>query len=90
MFWGINMDIINGIIKVLVSALDFLLPKLNLSPAFISGLDNAITLFIGILKTASFFVPLDVLVICITAMLVVDNFAILTRIGQFILKMIRG
>jgi len=74
------MDIINAILKFIVTILDKLLPALGVSDNFYNIADSAFSSFVGILKTASFFVPLDVLVLCMTTMLIVDNFAIMSRL----------
>lgn len=84
------MDIINNLLTFLLSLLDKLLPALNVDSAFLNMLDNAISVVLGFYYTASWFVPLDVAVACYTVMLVVDNWSFLLRIGQSILKLIRG
>ncbi|WDV44502.1 hypothetical protein PV797_06805 [Clostridiaceae bacterium M8S5] len=84
------MSIINTIVKWIISKLDKILPIFSLSENFLNGLDNAITFLIDLLEKANYFIPLDVFVLCLTAMLVVDNFALLMRLGQWVVKTIRG
>jgi len=84
------MSVINSLLKFILILLGKLLPVLNIPNSFISSIDGMVTFFIQILRTASFFVPLDILVMCLTVMFVVDNFALLSRIVQYVLKLIRG
>jgi len=84
------MSVINKILSFLITVLDRILPALNLSQEFIDGFDNFITWLIGLYASASFFIPLDIFVICMTALLLVDGFALGMRVGQFVLKLIRG
>lgn len=84
------MDIVNSILGFIVSVLDTVLPALGVPDEFFLMADSAISTLIGIIQVASFFIPLDIFVLCFTVMLIVDNFAILMRIGQFILKLVRG
>lgn len=84
------MSVINSLLKFILGLLGKLLPALNVPLGFMSSLDGMVSFFIQILRTASFFVPLDVLVICLTVMFVVDNFVLLSRVVQYILKLVRG
>lgn len=84
------MSAINAILKFLLGLLGKLLPALNVPPNFLSAMDGMVNFFIQILRTASFFIPLDILILCLGVMFVVDNFALLSRVVQYILKLIRG
>ncbi len=74
----------------IVGLLDSLLPTLNLPQDFIDSLDSGITVIIDLLEGANYFLPLDVLVVCFTAMLIADNFTLLMRIGQWVIELVRG
>lgn len=84
------MDLVNALLSSVIGFLDKFLPVLGFSPQFMSSLDNALSTIIGIIQGAGYFLPLDIMVLCFSAMLIVDNFALLTRVGQFVIKLIRG
>lgn len=84
------MDVINSIMAFILSILDSVLPSLGFDDSFLSLLDSAFTTIISLLETANYFLPLDVMVVCFSAMLVVDNFALLMRIGQWFIRTLRG
>lgn len=84
------MLIINKIMEFIVSILDSMLPTLNLPPEFVTALDSGITVMIDLLEGASYFLPLDVFVVCMSAMLIADNFTLIIRLGQYVIELIRG
>lgn len=84
------MGIINAVLSFILGLLGRILPVLGFSTDFLSKLDNAISWFISLLQSASYFIPLDVFVVCMSVMLVFDNWALMFRVGQFIVKLIRG
>jgi hypothetical protein len=84
------MELVNKLLEYLVIFLDKVLPILNLPDSFYTTLDTGMSSFIELLRMGAYFIPLDILVLCISVMLIVDNFALLTRIGQFLIKLIRG
>lgn len=84
------MDIINKVLEFIISILDSILPTLNLSPKFLIMLDSAITTIISILEKANYFLPLDVMVVCFSVMTIADNFTLFIRIGQWIIRTVRG
>lgn len=84
------MVVINKIMEFIIGLLDTLLPTLNLPDDFITALDSGITVIIGLLEGANYFLPLDVLVICFTVMLIADNFTLIMRIGQWVIELVRG
>lgn len=84
------MDVINFLMEKIVGFIDSILPSMGFSTEFLSGLDNALSTLIGLVQGAGYFIPLNVVAICFGAMLVVDNFALLSRVGQFVIKLIRG
>lgn len=84
------MSIINAIVSLLASLLDKILPTLGISAEFIAKIDLAFSWFISLMQSASYFLPLDVFVICLGVMLVFDNWSLLFRVGQWVVKFIRG
>jgi len=84
------MDIVNSIMAFILNCLDSVLPALGLSEEFMTALDNGLTIIIGLLESANYFLPLDILVICLTTMLLVDNFTLIMRIGQWFIRTLRG
>lgn len=84
------MEIINTLLGFIINIISKVIPVFNLSPDFIEKLDDGIALFIKLLEGVSYFIPLDVFVLCFGVILMVDNFALMARIGQFIIKLIRG
>ena len=84
------MYIINALMEFIITALDTILPVLGFSPDFLQQVDNGIIVLIDLIEGANYFLPLDVMVICWGAMLAVDHFALLMRIGQWFIKTVRG
>lgn len=84
------MDIINTVLGWILGLLNSLLPVFNVNPQFWSGLDNAVSTIITIINSAGYFVPLNTLVLCFTVILIFDNFNLLMRVGQWVIKLIRG
>jgi hypothetical protein len=84
------MGIINQMLEFIIVALDRLLPSLEISQEFKTAFDNFITFLIGIYDSASFFIPLDILLLCLSIIFIVDGFSLAMRVGQFVAKLIRG
>lgn len=84
------MVIINKLMEFIISIMDSLLPTLNLPEEFVTALDNGITVVIDLLEGANYFLPLDILVLCFSAMLIADNFTLLIRLGQWVIELVRG
>lgn len=84
------MQVIKTILMGIVGLLDVLLPALGVPDEFFMQLDAGITGFITILEGVSWFIPINILVMCFSVMLVVDNWSLIVRIGQWIIKTIRG
>lgn len=84
------MIIINTLIKIVVGILNRLLPALGVPNSFFVQVDGAVSGIISILQTASWFIPLDILVVCFGIMILADNFSILARIAQWIVRTVRG
>lgn len=84
------MVIINKLMEFIISIMDSLLPTLNLPEEFVTALDNGITVVIDLLEGANYFLPLDILVVCFSAMLIADNFTLLIRLGQWVIELVRG
>ncbi|ERK28213.1 hypothetical protein [Clostridium intestinale] len=84
------MKVINAIINFLLGILDMILPKLGVPESFFNLIDGAVSTILGFLKAASWFIPLDILILCVTVMVIVDNFTLIVRVGQWIINLIRG
>jgi hypothetical protein len=84
------MDTVNSLLALVVDLVNRIIPELNLPAKFIEGLDTATVVIIDLIEGAGYFIPLEVLVYCMMTMFVVDNFAIVARIGQWIAGLIRG
>lgn len=84
------MAVINKLLELILYLFDFLIPTFSLPDNFVTAIDSGLTLLITLIEGASYFVPLDILIICLSVMLLVDNFSLIIKIGQFVLKMIRG
>ncbi|HEY5589337.1 MAG TPA: hypothetical protein VIK86_10355 [Candidatus Paceibacterota bacterium] len=84
------MGLINGLLSTVTVLLSFILPVFGVSDSFFVSADNAMASFITIIEGANWFVPLDTLVICFSAMVIVDNFAFLTKVALWVAKLVRG
>lgn len=84
------MGVVNNLLSFIVKMLSKLLPALNVPSKFINAIDSCFAFFINFFGIASFFIPLDVLVMCLGVILLIDNFALISRVVQYILKLIRG
>ncbi len=84
------MEVANTIMSFLIEILDYVLPALNIPTEYMVWLDRAIYFFIGLLEDASFFIPIDVFVLCLTTMLIMDMFVFMFRLGVLIIGWVRG
>lgn len=84
------MAVIKAILNVIVGLLDLLLPILGVPDAFFTQLDTGISSFISILESVSWFIPINTLVICFNVMIIADNWTLIVRLAQWIIKTIRG
>ncbi len=84
------MTIVNEILTFIISILDSILPSLNLSTEFLVMADKAVVWLVNLLESVSFFIPLDVFVLCWVTMITIDIFVLGFRLVQFILKLVRG
>lgn len=84
------MSIINSIVGLLVGILNKVLPTLGINSDFINNIDLAFAWFGGLMQSANYFLPLNIMVICLTMMFVFDNWSLLFRVGQWVVKFIRG
>lgn len=84
------MGVVNNLLSFIVKMLSKLLPALHVPVNFINAVDSCFAFFIKFFGIASFFIPLDVLVMCLGVILLIDNFALISRVVQYILKLIRG
>lgn len=82
------MTILIGIgVAIVVLAL---LPSLTVGTEFFLLLDAAIAMIITLLDMGRYFIPLDVLGMCFGVILLVDNWALIMRIVQYVVQLIRG
>lgn len=84
------MSFVFEIINFIIGLLGRLLPALSVPSEFIKGLDSVISFLIEVLQIASFLIPLDILIMCFGVIFLVDNFALFSRVSQFIIGIIRG
>lgn len=84
------MFIINKILEFLFALLSVIIPVFNIPNSFVNVIDTGIVLFISFLEGVSYFIDLNIWISCLTAMLVTDNMSLLFRIGQWVIKTIRG
>lgn len=84
------MTIINTIVSYILSLLDALLPSLGVSSDFMTALDTALAFVINLVVGANWFIDLNILVMCFATMTLVDNWSLLMRIGQWIIRTVRG
>lgn len=82
--------ILDGIIYLIVSFMDNVLPVLNLPDAFVANIDNATAYMIGLLNSAGYFVPLGVLSSCFTALVTVDLVTLTIKCVKWVVSIIRG
>ncbi|WP_446787969.1 hypothetical protein [Macellibacteroides fermentans] len=73
-----------------VALLIGLLPAFNPDQGFLNLLDSGIALFIDIIEGVRWFLPLNVFVICLTVILAVDNWSLISRIIMYFVKIVRG
>lgn len=72
--------IINDMLSLALQALDQILPYFGLDEEFYTGLDQAMVLIIDLLNGAAYFLNLDALVICFTAIFVAKNYSLMFRV----------
>lgn len=84
------MSILNTILEWIFQVMDKVLPSLGLPEEFLLKLDNAIVVILGFIDGARWFIPLDIVVMCFSVIIIADNFAVMMRIGQWFLGLIRG
>lgn len=83
---GIVIALITGVLGLLVG----LFPALNPDSNFISALDTGIALLIQFFDMARWFIPLDIFVLCFGVMFAVDHFALISKIVQYLVELVRG
>jgi len=84
------MDIMNTVLTWLVSVIASILPKFGFSDEFMAAIDGAFSFLIGVFQSASYFLPLTIVVACLTVMGLVDNWSLLYRFGKWVIGIIRG
>lgn len=84
------MDIVNYLLRFIVGLVNKLLPIFNLPTSMVESIDSAFTVIIDIINLAAYFLPVNTMVTCLSAILIFDNWKLIFRIGQWIIKLIRG
>ena len=84
------MDIINSLLQGILSVLGTALPALGVPDSFFTSLDSAVSMFITFLQGASWFVDLNIFLLCLSVIIIVDNFSFIVRVITYVLKLIRG
>ena len=82
----IIVAIITGVLGLLVGLFPAFLPDSQV----IQLLDSGIAFLITFFDMARWFVPFDVFVLCFGAMLTVDHFALLSKLVQYLVGLVRG
>lgn len=84
------MFLIEALLNLILGALNLLLPVFGLSDEFLVALDSMFSTFIDLLMNVGFFIDFNVFVTCILAIIAVDNYVLLIRVGQWIFNIVRG
>lgn len=84
------MILINAVLTMLITLIDKVMPVFGLPDEFYQKVDEAIVLLIQILRMGSYILPLDVMVYCLGIMLVADNLSVLTWLGKYVIRLVRG
>lgn len=84
------MEIINYLLKIVISLINSMLPVFNLPGDFLSKIDGALIIIIDLINGAAYFLPVTTLITCFTTILIFDNWKFVFRVGQWIIRLIRG
>ena len=84
------MDITNKLMEWIIKVLDWFLPTIGLSDEFLVKLDTAMSSVIGLINGAGYFIPLDVLVICLGSILAFQMAKLTWRISMWVISFARG
>ena len=82
------MGIINSLFGLVINLLSVLLPSMGLSPAFIGSIDSALSFLIEVMHGASYFLPVDTMLMCLGVIIAVDNFSLISRLVKWFLSFI--
>lgn len=85
-----NMELIKSILELIISLVSLILTPLSLPADFLAVVDGAISFVIDIIHFASWLLPVNIILICLSAIWVVDNWAIIWKIVKWVLELIRG
>lgn len=78
---GYGLQLLSLVIKPLASIVP---------PEFVSFLDGATSFLLELLAAASWLVPMDVLVVCLSVMVIVDNYKLFVRLSKYLISFIPG
>lgn len=84
------MGLINWVLSIIVKLINSLLPVFGLPVEFTDIIDGALTIIIDLINGAAYFLPIDVMLVCWSVLLLMDSWILLFRIGQWVIKLIRG
>ena len=67
-----------------------LFPAFSPDSQFVQALDSAISFLIQFFDAARWFMPINIFLICIGVIWTVDNWALISRIVQYLVGLVRG
>jgi len=84
------MGIVNSLLGFIATLMGSILPVLGVPDSFFANVDTAFSWFILLMNTVSWLIPMDILLACFSVMVIADNFALVSRLAQWVIKLIRG
>ncbi len=76
------------LVTQVVNVISFLIPALGINPELTDSIDAVMALVLGLIAGAGYFLPLDVLVMCFSAIMVTDNWGIVVRIIKWVISVL--
>lgn len=83
-------ELLFNIISGMLVTIDTAMPKFNLSPEFINNFSVGTDIVIDFIAKAGYFIPLDSLVNCLTAVIVVRNYKSILGIFKWVMNLTKG
>lgn len=77
-----------GIINVVLSIVSVLVGVLPIPDAFVEGLDSFLAFIIDILSSASWLIPMDLLILCLGIVWAVDNYKLIFKFVMWLIERI--
>ena len=84
------MNLLKIIALWILNLITLLIPDNIIPASFISGLDVLISTFIGFLNGARWFFDMNMFLLCFGIIIAVNNWALIARVVQFVVKVVRG